>query len=287
MPCFHPVDAYKAPGGGIAFSRKKGYVDLPVKVRCGRCIGCREDRSKAWAIRCVHEAQMHDENCFITLTYSDKNLPYGGTLVKCHFQMFMKRLRKSLGSKKISFLHCGEYGEKLQRPHYHALLFGHDFSDKVLWKRSPNLYTSATLSQLWPMGFSTVGALTFESAAYVARYTMKKMVGREHYERILDTGEIFNLLPEYITCSIRPGIGRRWIEQFKSDVYPSDEVVINGGKLRPPKYYDKRLELDDSELSKRIKWNRHGGPAKDETPERLAVREEVKLSKIQLLKRTI
>lgn len=133
-------------------------------------------------MRCMHEASQYDRNCFITLTYNSENLPNGSTLVLSHFQNFMKYLRKEYGPK-IRFFHCGEYGEKLQRPHYHALLFNFDFQDKLLKHTGPprgrfstfkdksfKTYTSASLDNLWRKGLADIGSLTFESAAYVARY---------------------------------------------------------------------------------------------------------------------
>lgn len=235
--------------------------DVPFNIACGQCIGCRLERSRQWAVRCVHEAQLWDDNCFITLTFSPESLaarsnPYSVDVRD--FQLFMKKLRKQFGSG-IRFFHCGEYGDLHQRPHYHAALFNFDFSDKVLFNivNGYRLYTSDSLSRLWPHGFATIGSLTFESAAYVARYITKKLNGKKaeetnHYSVIHpDTGEIIaERSPEYTTMSRRPGIGKLWFDKFKSDVYPHDFVVINGKKIRPPKYYDRLLEqLDHFQLS--------------------------------------
>jgi hypothetical protein len=127
MACTRPLNAYQMPSGKIFFTPSRGakFIQLP----CGQCIGCRLAHSRDWATRCVHEAHMHDHNCFITLTYSPENLPEGGTLVRKHFTDFMKRLRKALAVDDISirFFGCGEYGSKLERPHYHAIIFGYDF----------------------------------------------------------------------------------------------------------------------------------------------------------------
>ena len=151
-------------------------------VPCGQCIGCRLERSRQWAIRCVHEASLHTDNCFITLTYSPDCLPSDGSLNHDDFQKFFKRLRKHIAPKKIRYYMCGEYGEDLQqpsklgRPHFHACLFGLDFDDKQLYivRDDVKLYTSATLEKIWGKGFVTIGDVTFESAAYVARYIAKK-----------------------------------------------------------------------------------------------------------------
>lgn len=180
--------------GGVRpfFSPPGEAVQLP----CGQCIGCRLDYSLHWAVRCMHEAQMHDENCFLTLTYSDEHVPSSGSLDKGALQKFWKRLRKRFPERRIRYFACGEYGERLHRPHYHACVFGFDFPDRELFmmREGIPLYTSEALAQCWPFGFCSIGDVTFESAAYVARYACKKITGEaasRHYERIdYETGEI-------------------------------------------------------------------------------------------------
>ena len=196
---------------------------------------------------------MCENNAFITLTYNDEHLPENGSLNLRHFQLFMKRLRKKLGPTR--FFHCGEYGEKYARPHYHACLFGIDFPDKKHHKTTNDqqLYTSEILSKLWTspdtgnsLGFTTTGTVTFQSAAYVARYLMKKITGpnsEEHYQWVDKYGEIHDRKPEYTTMSRRPGIGTSWISKYRNDVYPHDYVVINGKTVKPPKFYDNSHEI--------------------------------------------
>lgn len=236
---------------------------------------------------------MHAENCFITLTYNDEHLPGDGSLNKKHFQDFAKRLRKSTG-KKIRYFHCGEYGENLSRPHYHACIFGHDFQDKQLFKTVNGfpLFTSDSLTALWPFGFTTIGALTFETAAYTARYVMKKINGEqafEHYSRINPyTGEITHVQPEYVTMSLKPGIGADWYEKFKGDVYPDNFVVINGKRSKPPRYYSNKLEQENPQQKIDIKQQQKKFAAlhaADNTPERLDLREYILEKKTKKLLR--
>jgi len=302
MPCYHPLTGFRGdlnPATGkrkIVFHRRDADPArelFPVTIPCGQCVGCRLERSRQWAVRCVHEASLYDNNCFITLTYDNAHLPKSGSLEMEEFQKFMKRLRKRFG-EGIRFFHCGEYGEKFGRPHYHACLFNFDFEDKVLWQQrnGTNLYISESLSELWPFGFSTIGDVTFESAAYVARYIMKKVTGAaatEHYLKLGNYGEILaERRPEYITMSRRPGIGKPWLDKYKADVYPHDFVVMDGRKMKPPKYYDCRFEIDDPEGFAKIKAARTQKgeqQAQNNTPERLAVREEIQLRKLELLVR--
>lgn len=285
MPCYRPIQGYRARDGrGITFNPSAGYRDLPVQVSCGQCIGCRLEKSRQWAVRCMHEAQMHKENSFLTLTYDDKHLPPDGSLRKKDFQDFMKRLRKKFRPRKVRYLHCGEYGENTHRPHYHALLFGLGFPDEEVLSRADGrlLRSSVILEKLWGQGFCTIGDVTFESAAYVARYALKKVTGpaaKEHYKTLNpETGEITEIEPEYITMSRRPGIGAEWYSKFKADVYPEDELVTNGHPQKPPRFYDTLLEKEEPETLEAIKRRRIAEAdkwSKDQTPERLEVREKV------------
>lgn len=301
MPCYCPLKGYRSKNLSekgrrpIVFSLSEAYTDLPVKIPCGQCIGCRLEKSRQWAIRCLHEASLYPDNCFLTLTYDENNLPPKGEVVLRHFQLFMKRLRKQYGNN-IRYYHCGEYGAKLGRPHYHAIIFNHDFKDKVLLtiKNSHSLYTSKALEQLWPFGYSSIGDVTFQSAAYVARYILKKITGpqaKEHYQTIdKTTGQITYRKPEYTTMSRRPGIGKGWLEKYKTDVYPFDLIVVNGIKMKPPKFYDLQHEIDNPKEYKeiRIKRKQQGArQAPNNTPERLAIREEIRERKLEKLPRNL
>lgn len=215
---------------------------------CSKCISCRLERSRQWAVRCVHEASLYEDNCFLTLTFDDKNLarqcPDGSIKVK-HVQDFMKRLRDRFSDIRIRAVYCGEYGEKFKRPHYHVLLFNFNFKDRVLLKinRGNPLHVSDTLSSLWKFGFSTIGDLSFESAAYVARYCTKKIGGKD---AVLHYG---GRTPEFFRMSLKPAIADPWLEKYgMSDVFLHDCVVINGKKCKPPRSYDKFLEKLDPEM---------------------------------------
>lgn len=298
MPCYHPLSAFRAPGGGVTFKRSEGYVDRPVSLPCGQCRGCRLQRSRDWALRIVHEAKLHPASCFVTLTYDDDHLPADGSLDVAEFQQFARNLRKRIG--RFRYYQCGEYGEQTNRPHYHVCLFGSDFAfDRSYHSDSraqgDRLYTSPTLEKAWGKGFAPLGDLTWQSAAYVARYCMKKITGpmaEESYQRIdAETGEVLNRVrPPFATMSLKPGIGRGWLDKYHTDVYPSDEVVHDGKKHRPPRYYDKQLEKDNPELLVQLKQKRLQAAARhkdDLTSERLAVRETVAASRINTLKRNL
>lgn len=286
MPCFRPLygylakDATEAGKYPIVFSPRKALgVDVIRQIPCGRCYGCLLERSRQWAMRCVHEASLYEKNCFITLTFNDWSVPGDGSLDLSIFQKFMKRLRKKFGSG-VRYFHCGEYGELLQRPHYHACLFNFDFSDRVLWsvRNGVKLYRSADLESLWvnplngvSLGFSTVGDVTFDSAAYVARYCVKKVFGHDAPDHYGD------LKPEYVSMSRRPGLSSGFFDKWKDDIYPHDYVVINGFKCKPARFYDNKYDLTNHNEMVNIKTNRKKAAlvSPDNTHARLKDREVV------------
>jgi len=252
MQCISPLKGYRLENGEIIFHSKKG--GYPLIIPCGQCIGCKLERSRQWATRLTHELRYHDEASFITLTYDEEHLPSPPSLNLKHFQDFMKRLRKKLSPKKLRFYHCGEYGEQNRRPHYHAIIFGESFSvprSKTRQEENGTItWQSNLLDELWPFGLNRVGSVTFESCAYVARYITKKISGpnaQEHYQ---------GLAPEYATMSRRPGIGSKHFDDYQSEIYGSDSVIVRGKECRPPKTYDRWLEKKNNTLYIEVKENR-------------------------------
>lgn len=298
MPCFSPLTAYyaaekgKSGKRGIVFDRNASFSGVPMKLPCGQCIGCRLEKSRQWAVRCMHEKKMHDNSAFVTLTYDDEFMPVGGTLVKRDLQLFMKRLRFKLG-RGIRFYACGEYGDGTLRPHYHLLLFNVRFEDMKLISRGKanhSLYHSALLKELWPMGHNFIGDVTFDSCAYVARYIMKKVSGApaaDHYQVMTSDGELIDREPEFTVMSRRPGIGAGWYDRYHSEVYAYDSVIMNGVEVTPPRFYDLRFELLDAirlEALKKARRKRAIARRADNTKARLRVREVVELRKMQMYK---
>ena len=310
MPCYHPLHGWRAKQPNesgkypVVFKSNEGSQDEPLKLPCGRCIGCRLESSRQWATRCMHESQLHENNCFITLTYNDENLPHGESLQKEDWQNFMKRLRHRASPQKIRFFMCGEYGENkdvrtispLGRPHYHAIIFGFDFPDKKLVSESeeghPYFYSSL-LEDTWGKGFAQVANFSFDTAAYVARYCLKKINGDEaddHYTRTnTTTGELTYIHPEFTLSSRRPGIAGDWFHKYETDLHKG-YITVNGIKCRPPKYYDRLMETFNEYDYEFIKEKRALSIDPDD-PEyhsvRLAVKEELRKHKINRnLKRT-
>lgn len=274
MPCTRQITAYYGrdinPATGkrrIVFNPNLSLTGIPFKVPCQKCADCRLEYSRQWAMRCSHQASMHEENCFLTLTYDDKRLPMVGpvpTLVKRDIALFHKRLHNRLLKSRgygIRYYYCGEYGETYGRPHYHSIIFDYDFKDKKFYKnnkRGEPLFSSYELSSLWPAGRNSIGAVTFDSCAYVARYVMDKVNGDQFDDRYTwmnsETGELVSQQPEFVGMS--NGIGLEWFKKHYKETYRDDSVVMNGREVRPPRYYDKLYEDVDSERLKVLKRNR-------------------------------
>lgn len=299
MPCYHPLTAYKGTvckpvhrGGMISFDhRNKGHPNVKeIQIPCGQCIGCRLERSRQWAIRCVHEASLHDRNCFITLTYDDSHLPDKGSLQLEDIQNFMKRLRSEISPERLRFFQCGEYGSQLQRPHHHAIIFGYDFPDKELFFNSSSgckVYRSPMLEKLWKYGFSSIGDVTFESAAYVARYCLKKMTG----DADVVSAHYGDRKPEFVTMSRRPGIASGWFDKYQSDIYPKDFITLEDGmKVKPAKFYDRLFDKYHHADYLKLKEKRErcaNELASEYSPVRLRQREECQSVRLKQLKRDL
>lgn len=292
MPCYAPLIAYYSaevnPSGkrGLTFDSRASFSGLPIKIACGQCVGCRLEKSRQWAVRCMHENKMHEVSSFVTLTYDDEHLPAGGTLVKRDLQLFMKRLRKAR-DEKIRFYACGEYGDRTNRPHYHLLLFNCGFADRRLRKRSAgghDCYDSAELRELWPAGQNLIGDVTFESAAYVARYVLKKITGpmaEWHYS---------GREPEFTLMSRRPGIGLPFLEKYGDEIYRHDSCIVRGKECKPPRYYDvKWTERDESRMDQVLKMRRSDaiGQLREQVLERRRVREKCAIARLGLQRREI
>lgn len=332
MSCTRPLLGYRSrvvnPDTGkrsIVFKATEGFLDQPINLPCGKCPDCRLKHSRERAIRCVHEASLYEFNCFLTLTYNPEHLPENRSLDVPRMQKFMKDLREydrqdflerkedgiipsSEVYQGVRSYGAGEYGELDGRPHYHLLLFNYDFQDKEFWReiRGNKYYRSKFLEELWPDGFSSIGSVNFDTAAYVARYVMKKFTNKDE-QLVKDrwtwtdwkTGEVFDQrIPERPVCvslgtakgpdGKRPGgIGAPWFKKFKTDVFPHDDIVIRGKVMKVPKYYDRLLERVDPEEFASIKEARAQLAALNEFKEgpSLASKEACTEARIRILQR--
>lgn len=291
MPCYKPLHASRDAAGRVrVFARGCGPVAEAFWIPCGRCVGCLLERTRQWAVRLVHERVMTSQtpvdpedpgrgflpSSFVTLTYDDSHLPAEG-LVKADLQKFFRRVRKS--GRPFRYFACGEYGGRTRRAHYHAILFGLDFSSDRRFhsfSRNARLYSSDVLDGLWSKGRCLIGDVSYHSCSYVARYVVKSLPSnvpkvdimrppsgrtlradrvRHAAERIRRDGEQTRS-PEFALMSRRPGLGSSFFHAYKDWIYPRDQVVVEGKLMRPPAYYDYLLEKADPQLFAAVKLRR-------------------------------
>lgn len=313
---------------------KSRYLYERMEFSCKQCTACRLNKSMEWAGRIMAEAKLYgDDNCFVTLTYNDEHLPEHGNLVLRDIQLFKKRLRKVAKgvhpvfgvklkpnqSNPIRTFESGEFGDQFGRPHYHLAIMNYKPKDLIVSgknKQGDKHYRSQQLSALWGKGHVTIGDLTVASAAYIARYVVKKVNGEkkdEHYSRVdQETGEMYSLKQEFATMSRKPGIGVPYFHKYTSD-FMDGKMLITTKKRTPsklpngmpfiavsnqtisrkiPALFEKLLEDKHPELVEKLKEERkkyllqHQIDYPEEyTEERRAVKEIVFNAKIKSLKR--
>lgn len=290
MACYHPVPAKQdTPGGPVKLWPPIGHESFAIP--CGKCIGCRTARALQWAQRCVHESRLYHHNTFITLTYADEKLPQDGHLRKQDLQRFFKRLRKHTSSRNnrinhdpsypIRYFACGEYGDRTQRPHYHAILFNCGFTDGT--RVNKDYHTSAVLKELWTDGNNTIAEANGARANYIAQYALKKQGQGDH-----DADGVYRPAP-FLCMSLKPAIGTQWLQQHKDDLAYGYMVTNKGKKTSVPRTYRKKLETWDplfaEEIQGRITQHRLRNPTDAGTPARLADAETIHHARKQLTER--
>lgn len=241
---------------------------------------CRVNKAEEWVTRLEHEAAMHQDAQFLTLTYEQE--PEGGSLRPADIVLFLKRLRELLQrteEKTIRFFQVGEYGGNFGRPHHHVLLFGHRFTDLHPIRRGKRpLYTSAQLERLWGHGFVTVGEVTQQSIRYCASYITKTLTGPEA-RRIYGDRK-----PEYATMSRRPGIGTTFAVKWRTDFLPRGHMTRrNGSKMRIPRIYVQHWAKDHQEQHRELLFQRRLAAKRDKTtPQQRYARHVILQSKAKL-----
>lgn len=164
------------------------------------------------------EGTQHPAAFFVTLTYSEAELPAEGVLKK-HVQRYLRDLRRMIAPRRVRYFCTSEYGERFGRPHYHLALYG------ALVPRE--------LIESWGRGIVDVRLLGPESAAYICGYILKE-----------PSGESTGRNPEFRLMSRRPGIGGMAIDAMARDlgrVLTAGEDVPRalriGGRLWPAGRY--------------------------------------------------
>lgn len=192
----------------------------------------------------LHELGYHKESCFITLTYSDDNLPFSSSLRKRHLQLYLKRLRKNIGNRRIKYFAVGEYGEISERPHYHAIIFGLGLRDADIIRSAWN-YADWSVRSIRD---KSVGLAEPDSIRYVAQYIDKKLSGGEAHEQYNCRGR------EPVFRLISNGIGSSYCRDTGEQIRTNGYITVNGVKSSVPRYYINKLELDTEQLKERAKY---------------------------------
>nr|WAE43482.1 MAG: replication initiator protein [Microviridae sp.] len=254
MPCAKPLVGWRDKGGKVVFSPKSARSALQTRVPCGQCLHCRRIRSLSWAVRIMCEADTHQENSFVTLTYKERQT----CLRKKDVQDFFKRFRKQIAPKQIRYFAVGEYGSLGNRPHYHAIIFGWETTGSDTYEVG-KVFNSHVLEKTWGHGFTSVGSLTPASAAYVSQYCLKKITGSNAIETYTDpeTGEFS---PEFLLSSRGGrgghGLGYEWFVKHQDELWPDDKIYFNQGTTTPPKYFFEKMKLINPVLAEWVQQQR-------------------------------
>lgn len=213
-------------------------LESDVPVPCGKCVECLSQKASEWSYRVMREFEhVGRVGCVLSLTYDNAHLPADGSVIRRDFQLFLKRLRKSISPLKIRYFGCGEYGTLNGRPHYHLVVIGWQPDDLVFVKRSKKntiLYRSKTVEKLWSQGICAVADVTADSVRYSAKYLQK-----------LYFNETSGKTPPFLTMSTHPGFGAfEALERVKSD-----SIYVNGVRKKVPRYYLKIAEREGVDLS--------------------------------------
>lgn len=329
MPCYNPTRVIISKDREIKWKSDYRFLtstttDRQINLPCRDCIGCHKSRSREWSVRAFHEALLHTrkwrdpetkiqtaipDSSVITLTLNEEHCPANMALDHKKFQRFMKRLRKG-AEKPIRYIMCGEYGGKTQRPHFHAVLFGHTFNhqydtqdrngQRQTMSEELDLLWSERLTKASPItniGRATVEGFTFAGAMYVAGYVAKKSNTTGHLGPIITTigtgGTVkyTPLSPEYqrMSCGNKytRGLGARWLLKPENldRTYSDDSLQIGEWTFPIPKYYDRLLaEVDpirwEAVQAKRLESMTDY--AAEWTHKRCSDAEEIVLSDLQL-----
>jgi len=264
--CLFPGKAILDPEGG----RPKFHPDGDLKLPCGKCDECLKLRASSWGLRARHEISQHSENCFLTLTYDDSNLP-SPQCMKRPFQLFLKKLRAHTG-KKLNYMVSHEYGSKTFRPHHHAIIFGFSPNKQSFLRNAPSgspLFTSPDISKLWGLGYHSIGEANEKTAYYIAAYALK---GKKHDYVDSSTGEHITLSDSF-DCSKRPGIGLSYFNLHYKQLVDSGTIL--------PRYYLKKLKEQHPDLYEKYENNQISNFT-NRTPSQIIAKMEISHAKKSL-----
>lgn len=244
---------------------------------CGSCYPCNVRRKRQWVARLILERYDTEHVAFITLTYDDEHLPrfswrkdydqeketfvqcpehtvYAGSLSPDDMRLFLYRIRQSW-PERLRFFAVGEYGEKHDRPHYHALMFGLPHCRHGGTRNWEDYCCDVCdlVRSTWKKGRIHVGTVTDQSIGYCAGYAAKKLTAKGD-PRLVCGKRGKDLLfkhPEFVRMSRRPGIGSDAIRKIAKDLVKykdhlpdqdvPDRLTLMGRNLPLDKYIKNEL----------------------------------------------
>ena len=202
------------------------HPDYKTNFPCGSCEFCRMKRSRDWVTRLLNEKEYHKNCSFVTLTYSNENLPEKFSLNHKDVQLCLKRIRHN--GFRFKYFIAGEYGEKTNRPHYHMIVYGMSVAE-----------SKVQFEECWQKGYIHVGSVTDESCAYCSQYALKKQYKKDFYG---------DRKPPYLCVS--KGLGKQYAIDHANTIAKDLFFMKKGYKQSYPRYYFKVLNLDREELYK-------------------------------------
>ena len=251
-----------------SYNRRTNGRYLYEQIPCGHCWACKLNYSSQWATRIMVECLNSDHNYFLTFTYDEYSIPiptetqyngetfindgtWLGSLFPDDITKFINSLRKYFerkGHTGIKYFYAGEYGETTKRPHYHMILMNcpldiSQFYDFHIDGRGKEHWKSPEIEKYWDKGIIDIGEVEYASAAYVARYCMKKITDDPDKTKYWANG----MYPEFVRMSRRPGIGSKYFNENMETIYKNDKLYVKNfhGKtieVKPPKAWDKKFK---------------------------------------------
>lgn len=234
MKCISPL-SIRDPKG----LTPSGFITVP----CGKCASCLINRRNEWIVRLTEEARHCPASFFLTLTYNDDNIPLTEsglpTVRRADVLLFIRRIRRRLGSRSLRYYLVSEYGPKTFRPHYHGLFFL--YTDVVLSVDLFRIFEEAWCdsSEGSSLGFISATPCNPARIGYCASFHVGK-------GSLPDFGDV-DYPPDECFCimSRRPGLGSSYLDNPPSSFFQDVSTVgytFNGGaKGRLPRTWKDKL----------------------------------------------
>lgn len=215
---------------------------LLVPVGCGKCMECKKQKGRAWAVRLQEDIRIKQDVTFVTLTFSNESIKelyqavmeeregeeitgydLDNAIAKKGTRRFLERWRKQTG-KSIKHWLVTELGHQgTENIHLHGLIYSAD---------------RQMIEKTWAYGYVFCGTYVNEQTInYMCKYVMKMDENHKEYSpRILSSA----------------GIGTKYTERLdaKNNKYKGDKTreyytTRQGIKLNIPIYYRNKIYTEE------------------------------------------